>query len=152
MKAPNSRGISLIKSGCRAKEFPFAVRPSVQAEENVRYKSCHSLTRSLPSLFDPRPGPNQSRKEGGDIALPGGPTRRTTPSGRTWRTTTSTPLWLSLKYRFSPSQPNSVRSKSDRTAGCYLRNSEKGQVPRRTLFLSPHSRETRGNLCHPTYS
>ena len=48
MKAPNSRGISLIKSGCRAKEFPFAVRPSVQAEENVRYKSCHSLTRSLP--------------------------------------------------------------------------------------------------------
>lgn len=112
-----------------------SVHPSKQRKMSVTSHATHSPAPSLaPSLFDPRPGPNQSRKEGGDIALPGGPTRRTTPSGRTWRTTTSTPLWLSLKYRFSPSQPNSVRSKFDRTAGCYLRNSEKGQVPRRTVF------------------
>ena len=79
---------------------------------------------------------------------------RRTDHGRGRTRVPSTPsLWLSLKYRFSPSF--APKSHLISAAGCYLRNSEKGHrecdcVSRVELF--PFSRGSRGNLRHPTYS
>ena len=76
----DSRGISLIKSGCRAKEFPFAyhVRPSVQQQRKMSVTShaTHSLSPSSVLRSTAKPVEEE-------IVLPGGPTRTSDEDGAT---------------------------------------------------------------------
>ena len=118
---------SLTESGCRAKEFPFAVRQSAvrpsskQRKMSVTSHATHSLP---PSLSSSSQGQTSRASEGGrEEILPSGPSSTKATATRSM----STPLWLSLKYRFSPSSDDQVRRTAG-AAGCSLRNSEKGCV------------------------
>ena len=130
---------SLTESGC--KEFPFAVRPASRGKCPLQVML---LSPSLP-LFPPRlrAKPVGRGREGGrEEILPGGPSTTKATATRSM----STPLWLSLKYRFSPSspllRPNPTDGRQEQqVAHCEIRR-RKGRVE--LLHYS------RGNFCRPS--